>query len=265
VPVGQSIALIFAAGETGASARARARRRAVGARTRDQGLAAGPEARRGAWRGSDPGEDGRREDREGRRSRPRRAAAGARLGQRRGLTRRGGAASRRLPQGARAWPPSAVSTWSASRLGPRGRHPQRGYSRREDVRSGGGRARGREGRGRQQCLAHHGRAHDGQLDQRAALLPGARGQCEPPRGLAREGRQADRRADHLHGSPGAARRGGPRAASGANVSWKDGSLVRHPEVNIGLAVALEDGWWFPCSSARTRWASPRSPRAARTS
>jgi pyruvate dehydrogenase E2 component (dihydrolipoamide acetyltransferase) len=31
----------------------------------------------------------------------------------------------------------------------------------------------------------------------------------------------------------------------ANVSWKDGTLVRHPEVNIGLAVALEDGLVVP--------------------
>ena len=31
----------------------------------------------------------------------------------------------------------------------------------------------------------------------------------------------------------------------ANVSWKDGSLVRHSEVNIGLAVALEDGLVVP--------------------
>jgi pyruvate dehydrogenase E2 component (dihydrolipoyllysine-residue acetyltransferase) len=31
----------------------------------------------------------------------------------------------------------------------------------------------------------------------------------------------------------------------ANVSWKDGTLVRHPEVNIGMAVALEDGLVVP--------------------
>jgi pyruvate dehydrogenase E2 component (dihydrolipoamide acetyltransferase) len=31
----------------------------------------------------------------------------------------------------------------------------------------------------------------------------------------------------------------------ANVSWKDGSLVRHPEINIGLAVALDDGLVVP--------------------
>ena len=31
----------------------------------------------------------------------------------------------------------------------------------------------------------------------------------------------------------------------ANVSWKDGTLVRHSEVNIGLAVALEDGLVVP--------------------
>jgi pyruvate dehydrogenase E2 component (dihydrolipoamide acetyltransferase) len=31
----------------------------------------------------------------------------------------------------------------------------------------------------------------------------------------------------------------------ANVSWKDGSLIRHSEVNIGLAVALEDGLVVP--------------------
>ncbi len=31
----------------------------------------------------------------------------------------------------------------------------------------------------------------------------------------------------------------------ANVSWKDGTLVRHPEINIGLAVALEDGLVVP--------------------
>jgi pyruvate dehydrogenase E2 component (dihydrolipoamide acetyltransferase) len=31
----------------------------------------------------------------------------------------------------------------------------------------------------------------------------------------------------------------------ANVSWKDGALIRHAEVNIGLAVALEDGLVVP--------------------
>jgi pyruvate dehydrogenase E2 component (dihydrolipoamide acetyltransferase) len=31
----------------------------------------------------------------------------------------------------------------------------------------------------------------------------------------------------------------------ANVSWKDGTLVRHPEVNVGLAVALDDGLVVP--------------------
>jgi pyruvate dehydrogenase E2 component (dihydrolipoamide acetyltransferase) len=31
----------------------------------------------------------------------------------------------------------------------------------------------------------------------------------------------------------------------ANVSWKDGTIVRHPEVNIGLAVAIEDGLVVP--------------------
>ncbi|HSL48989.1 MAG TPA: dihydrolipoamide acetyltransferase family protein, partial [Candidatus Deferrimicrobiaceae bacterium] len=30
-----------------------------------------------------------------------------------------------------------------------------------------------------------------------------------------------------------------------NVSWKDGALERHPEINIGLAVALEDGLVVP--------------------
>ena len=30
-----------------------------------------------------------------------------------------------------------------------------------------------------------------------------------------------------------------------NVSWKDGTMIRHPEVNIGLAVALEDGLVVP--------------------
>ena len=30
-----------------------------------------------------------------------------------------------------------------------------------------------------------------------------------------------------------------------NVSWKDGALERHPDVNVGLAVALEDGLVVP--------------------
>jgi pyruvate dehydrogenase E2 component (dihydrolipoamide acetyltransferase) len=30
-----------------------------------------------------------------------------------------------------------------------------------------------------------------------------------------------------------------------NVSWKDGALVQHPEVNVGLAVALDDGLVVP--------------------
>jgi pyruvate dehydrogenase E2 component (dihydrolipoamide acetyltransferase) len=31
----------------------------------------------------------------------------------------------------------------------------------------------------------------------------------------------------------------------ANVSWKDGALVRHPEVNVGVAVAIDDGLVVP--------------------
>ncbi len=30
-----------------------------------------------------------------------------------------------------------------------------------------------------------------------------------------------------------------------NVSWKDGTIVHHPEVNVGLAVAIEDGLVVP--------------------
>jgi pyruvate dehydrogenase E2 component (dihydrolipoamide acetyltransferase) len=30
-----------------------------------------------------------------------------------------------------------------------------------------------------------------------------------------------------------------------NVSWKDGTIVQHPEINIGLAVALDDGLVVP--------------------
>jgi pyruvate dehydrogenase E2 component (dihydrolipoamide acetyltransferase) len=30
-----------------------------------------------------------------------------------------------------------------------------------------------------------------------------------------------------------------------NVSWKDGTLVQHPEINVGLAVAIEDGLVVP--------------------
>jgi pyruvate dehydrogenase E2 component (dihydrolipoamide acetyltransferase) len=30
-----------------------------------------------------------------------------------------------------------------------------------------------------------------------------------------------------------------------NVSWKDGALVQHPEINVGLAVAIEDGLVVP--------------------
>src|SRR5258708_6884494 len=30
-----------------------------------------------------------------------------------------------------------------------------------------------------------------------------------------------------------------------NVSWKDGTLERHADINIGLAVALEDGLFLP--------------------
>jgi pyruvate dehydrogenase E2 component (dihydrolipoamide acetyltransferase) len=31
----------------------------------------------------------------------------------------------------------------------------------------------------------------------------------------------------------------------ANVSWKDGSLVQHAEIDVGLAVALDDGLVVP--------------------
>jgi pyruvate dehydrogenase E2 component (dihydrolipoamide acetyltransferase) len=30
-----------------------------------------------------------------------------------------------------------------------------------------------------------------------------------------------------------------------NVSWRDGAIVQHPEINIGLAVALDDGLVVP--------------------
>jgi len=36
-----------------------------------------------------------------------------------------------------------------------------------------------------------------------------------------------------------------RQHSRVNVSWKDGTLVSHADVNIGLAVALEDGLVVP--------------------
>jgi pyruvate dehydrogenase E2 component (dihydrolipoamide acetyltransferase) len=30
-----------------------------------------------------------------------------------------------------------------------------------------------------------------------------------------------------------------------NVSWKDGTIVQHPDINIGLAVAIDDGLVVP--------------------
>src|SRR5207244_11127314 len=30
-----------------------------------------------------------------------------------------------------------------------------------------------------------------------------------------------------------------------NVSWKDGTIVQHPDINIGLAVAIDDGLLVP--------------------
>ena len=99
VPVGQTIALIAAAGEAAAAARLRRRaarpprrrpRRVTPppdrARRRDQGLAPGPEARRAARRRPRPGQGVRRHDPEGRRPRLRRepeGGAGGRNGARR--------------------------------------------------------------------------------------------------------------------------------------------------------------------------------------
>lgn len=57
--------------------------------------------------------------------------------------------------------------------------------------------------------------------------------------------QESGKVHHLHGSPGEARRGGPGAAPGRERSWKDGAIVRHAEVNIGLAVAIDDGLIVP--------------------
>jgi pyruvate dehydrogenase E2 component (dihydrolipoamide acetyltransferase) len=48
-----------------------------------------------------------------------------------------------------------------------------------------------------------------------------------------------------------------------NVSWKDGALERHAEINIGLAVALEDGLVVPVIAARTWWPAPRPASCVR--
>ena len=108
----------------------------------------------------------------------RRVTEGAAPGRRARPRYRGRSAAR-----ARAAPSSPADVPAAAPLAPR----RRG-------------ARGEPRRRRRQRLAHHGRAHDRELDHRAPLLPGARGQREPPRRLARAGEQADRRPHHLHRS-----------------------------------------------------------------
>src|SRR5258708_4920382 len=84
-----------------------------------------------------------------------------------------------------------------------------------------------EGRGSGDGLADHGGADDRVVDERAALLPGARGQRDAARGVASEGAQADRRARHLHGPAGQAG-GGDAGAASARERIVEGRDPRAP-------------------------------------
>ena len=51
-----------------------------------------------------------------------------------------------------------------------------------------------------------------------------------------------------------------------NVSWKDGTIVQHADINIGLAVAIDDGLVVPVLHRADTLSLGRDRRpAARTS
>jgi pyruvate dehydrogenase E2 component (dihydrolipoamide acetyltransferase) len=252
VPVGQAIALIFAAGETGGGP-ASAAPAAAAATSPAGGVKASPLARRVAEQhGVDLAtiktESGRIEKAD---VSPTSSAAR----RRREMARR--AHRRRVAEGRRLAAERGVDLRVAARAGRRGARRRRprggGFGCASPVATTGrGAARGRRGR-RQQRLAHHGRAHDGQLDQRAALLPGARG-CGVGRLITwreRASKQAGARityTDLLVRLVAATIAQQPRV----NASWKDGTIVQHADINIGLAVAIDDGLVVPVLPARTR-------------
>ena len=213
VPVGTTIALIFAAGESRRQRRGRRRRAArrtgaVGAAPprAGEGLAARPQDRRAARRRPRAGEDGERPDREGRRARLRREPEGAagngaaaRGAHRRRLAQ-GAAAGRRARRGparACAAPARAAPSW------PRTFPPAR--------RAGGARAR------RARPAAGVSNVWRIMAERMTASWTTA-----PHFYLVREvnvsrlvawrerAQQADRRAHHLHRPAGAAGRRGAR-------------------------------------------------------
>ena len=190
VPVGQTIALIFAAGEAGAARRPRPggarggrptpppRHRLAPAAPAAAGVKASPLARKvaeqhGVDLAAGEAASGRIEKADVLAYVERPKAAGG-DGQRAGPR----ASPPASPKARRLAAERGVDLHDLRGSGPGRRGPRRRRPRRGAAGPGAAARpqRRRPPRRRRQRLAHHGRAHDGQLDQRAALLPGARGQ-----------------------------------------------------------------------------------------
>jgi len=191
--------------------RPRRERRHAGARARE-GFTARAKDRGAARRGYRAGTDEQRKDREGGRvgARVRRARAAC-------CVTEGAASSvrarRRSESGARLGPDGAVLAG--------------------DVPAAASRAAD----GRQHDLARDGRAHDAELDDGAALLPVREVNASRLQSVGARAR-ASRSRTRICWCVWWRRRW--RSIARVRVV-KDGTLVRHDEVNIGLAVALEDG------------------------
>ena len=263
IPVGQAIAQIGAPGEAGAAAPAGSPPRAGGASVGaspsggDQGLAPRPEDRRAARRRPGAGEDEHRQDREGRRPRICRGADGGGAArscgprEHAGPSQRGGqrapsASTRRRPRRGGS-PPSAAWT-SAPCAAPARRAPSspRTSSRRPSHRSvPAAAARPSDGQGvgavwrimAERMTASWTTAPHFYLFREVTVgrLAAWRQQAEKQTG----GRITY--TDLLVKLVAAALARHPAV----NASWRDGAITRHAEINIGLAVAVEDGLIVP--------------------
>ena len=259
VPVGQAIAQIGAPGEAGAAAPAGSPPRAAVASPAggDQGLAPRPEDRRAARRRPGPGEDEHRPDREGRRPGTRRGADGGGGARSCGPREPPGRSTER-PTG----PPSASSAASpkARRLAAergldiravRGSGPQ-GAVLAADVLSApvtpalsGPAARPSDGQG----VGAVWRIMAERMTTSWTTAPHFYLFREVTVGrLAAWRQQAEKQTgaritytDLLVKLVAAALARHPAV----NASWRDGAIARHAEINIGLAVAVEDGLIVP--------------------
>ena len=258
IPVGQAIAQIGAPGEAGAAAPAGSPPRAAVAVARggDQGLAPRPEDRRAARRRPGAGEDEHRQDREGRRPGICRGADGG------GARSCGPRATRRASQrdGQRAAVRLGAASPKARRLAAergldirtmRGSGPQ-GAVLAADILSApvtpvvpAPAARPSDGQGvgavwrimAERMTASWTTAPHFYLFREVTVgrLAAWRQQAEKQTG----GRITY--TDLLVKLVAAALARHPAV----NASWRDGAIARHAEINIGLAVAVEDGLIVP--------------------